>query len=366
MNSTLEVIFRDLYYADTPSLWWRLDRPALHLQVPGRFDLLMRPVPKDDDLLDDDDKARSVVVFSQTIEVSEALEKVLRRIAATPPLEAWKASTNPRPQVGTIPDHPRYQTLPWITEANWKELLVLKRTLERSALDALNCYFWRLGLLAGPSVLESWLDHFEFRFGDDAYHKLPVARVHEIGDLIGESTPPINDSAAQGFLQERYSAPLHHSLFQEALRRSGEPRVSFIMAVVAAESAIKFLIAQCIPQAQWLVENVPSPPIKKLIRDFLPTLECKCTLSGVVVAPIPSELNIIEKAFDLRNKIVHGVDAELNIALVESTLSAVRNFLALVDFYGGEEWAFENISKSTQAQLRVAADEKRQNSKHFA
>ena len=68
--------------------------------------------------------------------------------------------------------------------------------------------------------------------------------------------------------------PIAHELFHEAeeLARAN-PRSAIIVAVAAAEVGFKRFVAQLVPECNWLLLNVASPPlIDMLTGSFLPSL----------------------------------------------------------------------------------------------
>ncbi len=70
--------------------------------------------------------------------------------------------------------------------------------------------------------------------------------------------------------------PLHHSLFREASAQIGlNPRSALLIAIAAAEIAVKRCILTLVPDAEWLATNVPSPPLYLMITEYLPKLPAK-------------------------------------------------------------------------------------------
>ena len=74
-------------------------------------------------------------------------------------------------------------------------------------------------------------------------------------------------------INQGLSEPLTHSLFREAYaQRVTNRRSSLVLAVAAAEVAVKRCATILAPRAAWLLEELPSPPIAQMITDFLPSL----------------------------------------------------------------------------------------------
>jgi len=65
--------------------------------------------------------------------------------------------------------------------------------------------------------------------------------------------------------------PLHQSLLREAESLlESNPRSALVIGTAATEVAIKELVSTLAPLASWLIQNVPSPPITKILQDAGP------------------------------------------------------------------------------------------------
>lgn len=113
------------------------------------------------------------------------------------------------------------------------------------------------------------------------------------------------------------------------------------MMVVAVETATKEAIVAKQPSTKWLWENVPSPPLHKLVKNFLAEIEV-----------LPSEVAArfhkgIQRAVELRNKVVHGAAEIDGISLEEavgeefqSITTNISNYLYALDYhFRGFDWA---------------------------
>ena len=61
-------------------------------------------------------------------------------------------------------------------------------------------------------------------------------------------------------------------------------------------AALEACVASLVPLAQWLVENVPSPPVERLLNEFLPTLPAKQLINGKVLPPPATHMSTLKKA----------------------------------------------------------------------
>jgi hypothetical protein len=113
-------------------------------------------------------------------------------------------------------------------------------------------------------------------------------------------------------------------------------RASLVVAVVAAEVGLKKVIGLIVPDAQWLLEEIPAPPIGKMLRKYIPTLKVKSHITGKQIVPPSKLIEKLEDAAKTRNRIVHvGEKAPEYKELVEM-LEAIQNFLWICDMYRGQ------------------------------
>lgn len=141
--------------------------------------------------------------------------------------------------------------------------------------------------------------------------------------------------------------PLHQSLLREASSlRASNPRSALAIVVTAAETAIKSLVGQLAPEASWLVRNLPSPPLAKIVEEYLPTLPH--TVPIKFAPELVKGLKIIVTA---RNELVHGKGIELDDAALERGYAAIRDIVWLCDYFGGIAWAVNRVRPETLAAM---------------
>ena len=149
-----------------------------------------------------------------------------------------------------------------------------------------------------------------------------------------------------------YQQPLGHELIMEAWELSANnPRSSLMIAVAAIETGFKEFVSALVPNSGWLVENIPSPPIVKLLQEYLPTLPVKLNVRGHLILPTRSMLETIKVGITLRNEIAHGKRANIKTERLQETIRTIRDILYLLDYYNGQVWAWENIRHETNAEL---------------
>jgi hypothetical protein len=151
--------------------------------------------------------------------------------------------------------------------------------------------------------------------------------------------------------------PIGHKLFREAWNnRLSDPRSSLLMAIAAAEVGFKHFATVLVPDTEWLVENMPSPPLVPMLRDYLPRLPAKKSFAGKVLPPPEKEiLDVLKKGVLLRNKLAHTAPPEPSYETLEEVLLAVRDVLWLLDYYRGFGWALSNVRPEVRTKMEQAS-----------
>ncbi len=142
---------------------------------------------------------------------------------------------------------------------------------------------------------------------------------------------------------------------------NADPRTAVVLAVTAVEVELKRLVSAVVPEAEWLITNLPAPPIVRIIEEYLPLI------SRTPGRPAPPKklLQVLRKGVKLRNDSVHvgpgaasswlspgGVSAET----VKEVMAAASDLLWLFDWYRGHDWAVEQLSDDTKAALGLPVE----------
>jgi len=163
-------------------------------------------------------------------------------------------------------------------------------------------------------------------------------------------------TAIKQTIQDEKVEPLGHELLYEARALEfNSIRSAIVLAVTAAEVGFKQFAVDLVPGSKWLVENLPTPPLVRMLREFLPTLPIRRKLVDQQHLVPESLLAELEKAVQLRNDVVHGGKGNLKRSTVRSAVKAVRDLLYLLDVYAGDEWAHMNLSVETFTALTAPA-----------
>jgi hypothetical protein len=158
----------------------------------------------------------------------------------------------------------------------------------------------------------------------------------------------------QKLAQEDVSEPIGHSLYAEALElKSSNPKSALLIGIAALETGFKEFVARLAPDAAWLVENAPTPPLMSMFKHYLPQLPCKLSIGGKVLPPPNKIMGILDSGVQLRNKVAHGREKEVNADKLDELLNAIRDLLYLFDYYGGQAWAWYSLSHEITKTLLI-------------
>lgn len=208
---------------------------------------------------------------------------------------------------------------------------------------------WRFDLSGSDSVFKQNSVILELDDGQIMeLQQIPQAAMgDDMAHLAGRQLADVPAILANGTRE-----PLAHQLLREAWNlRHGNPRASLVIAVAAAEVGIKQLIAALVPDARWLVEELPSPPLVAMMKDYLKELPIRADVAPARRSPKHLR-KLLHGAVEARNQVVHR-GATPAVSLRE-TLAGVREFLYLLDFYGGQPWAVSRLSPETRSELGLA------------
>jgi hypothetical protein len=211
--------------------------------------------------------------------------------------------------------------------------------LRASSLRLVRLLRWRAGL--DFQALTSNQDYLSL--DENSWLSLSVARSMTL-DLV-QIVPAMSEEITKEIITQYETSgdePLAHQLFNDARNlRDTNPRASLVVAVAAAEVGLKKVISLIVPDAQWLLEEIPAPPIGKMLRKYIPTLKVKSHIMGKQIIPPSKLIEKLEDAARARNKIVHvGEKAPENKERLEM-LEAIQDFLWVCDMYRGQ---LKNVS----------------------
>jgi hypothetical protein len=181
---------------------------------------------------------------------------------------------------------------------------------------------------------------------------------HDVYVVIGgeiEFYWPVSDelhSQMENLIKAEVEEPLGHELFLEAWhQQTKNPRSALILGIVAAEVGFKQCVGKLVPNAEWLVNHVPSPPLHKMLSEYLPLLPARQTIQGKVLKPPKRILTALNRGVKARNDTIHVGSKPPDSKELEELLLSVRDLLYLLDIYCGFEWAIKHIRYEVQEEM---------------
>jgi hypothetical protein len=180
----------------------------------------------------------------------------------------------------------------------------------------------------------------DINFSMDVAHALSL-RDDELGDI-------------ELLLDNGDDEPIAHQLFREALEnRFPNPRSALILAVTAIETGVKNCISGLVPNATWLVENAPTPPVVHMLREFLPELSKTLDRDNPMLQVPTAMLDVVKDAVTMRNRLVHTGRQDIDDAKLRSILYTTKDILWILDYWRGRQWALANLSPETRQLLQT-------------
>ena len=157
---------------------------------------------------------------------------------------------------------------------------------------------------------------------------------------------------------DNMNEPLGHQLLREAKEFFVQHhlRTAALIAYVALETGTKQFIQYAAPASSWLIANIQSPPITKLLRGYIPQLVNPVLLAEKKWLNLKPLLNRLDKLMVCRNNIVHFGNVSDDKPIPDSYLSDVSDILYIFDVLNGHQWAKRHLSQETLTALEWSAD----------
>jgi hypothetical protein len=221
------------------------------------------------------------------------------------------------------------------------------RELRAAMVSAVTLFRWRQGVPDGPSDPCHTL---KAHYSTDGEIWREVFLVRSVKIRFGLSTSAPEDNVSEQVVELASAGteePLGRQLFREAwTQKDSRPRSALVIGVAAAEVGFKKLVGSLVPQVQWLVDEIQTPSLSKMLRNYLPTLPVRARFEGKSIRPPNALLRELDKAVERRNKLVHAGEPPPKWDELEEMLRAVNDFLWICDLYQGHVWAAKHISVS--------------------
>lgn len=224
----------------------------------------------------------------------------------------------------------------------------VEREIKRVVSQVVGLTRWRCNR-PGPVELHSLGPHEWSMDGSNWSPNVcrPASSLHAAGPDLVLSQARLAD--IEELLQNDKEEPVYQSLLREAESLlESNPRSAIAIGTTAAEVAIKALVSKLAPQTGWLIENLPSPPIVKIVKEYLPQL-----LSSDAPQFDEQLIQELTTAVSLRNKLVHGGNTSLEISKARSTFIVLRDIVWLCDYFSGATWAANRVSSRVRTSMNL-------------
>jgi hypothetical protein len=237
--------------------------------------------------------------------------------------------------------------------------------MDQWSTDVFNVVRWRLGINGGPLALKSewqsmrWSSSVSISeaFNENSFleQQIPVGvteiKLPETQSILSHE----HSDAVKDLSKLTTPQPLYHDIFREAWQsRKQNARSALVMAIAAAETGFKTMVADLYRDRgiQWVFENMPSPPLDRMLREFFELLPTRRRINDLVKRPPKSVITALKNGIELRNKLVHGRDQAITSETLDGILFAVRDLLYLFDFYRGHDWALSRTRPEFTAAMK--------------
>lgn len=147
--------------------------------------------------------------------------------------------------------------------------------------------------------------------------------------------------------------PLGHELLREAATLAAtSPRSSILITATALEAGVKAHCGSVAPDSAWLFENLPSPPVHKVLKSYVPSIHKErgqeVGFWETAFAPLASQ---VSKLFEVRNKLTHTGTVPADAKSAEEYILLATDLLYGLYVLRGHDWAKERVSYAIRRKL---------------
>ena len=197
---------------------------------------------------------------------------------------------------------------------------------------------WRVGSALDLSDLP---DKAKLHWSENnkLWHRLLIRRNSGFITMGGavQSSEDVGDEL-ENLIKQGEKAPVYRTFIDQAMNNY-KLDSSLVMAVAALEIAVKNTIQKVHPETDWLLREIPSPPVLKILRDYIPTLNSPFIddEDGLVA---PQELlEEIQKAVNARNDIVHKGSIDWSEKRRYESIVKMELVIRWLEYFQGHIWS---------------------------
>lgn len=256
-----------------------------------------------------------------------------------------------------------FETISKPLDSSLRELLKeLTTILSKAIEDTISTIRWVHKLTNCHSFIRYWKG-IKWSYDGENDWKLIPDQIHfeiSVGGTYFKNFETHEIETVQKLLTKNRFEPLGHELLIEAWSLKKEnPRSSLVMGIAAAETGFKNFVVKMSPDTEWLMLNVASPPLVKMLTEYLPKIKIPIEFKGKYITPfVPgSIIKNMKDGVSIRNKLVHGGASSIETDKLSSILQSIRDLLYLLDMYSGQIWAERNLSSTTHKEIEKMINE---------
>lgn len=274
---------------------------------------------------------------------------VVTYLLSSPPSNVATVISGSRPNHPTVPTTKLGDGLDSFPTEYREFLHCTAHRMSELATRAFQVALWRTGARGGPPGVEIYPLHLFWKHEPAAGEAVLDTKWRQVpSGIVMLGVPDVSffdldESVApyiSQMLDEDLPQPLGHDLLREAWRiHESNSRAALVVVVAAVETGLKQFIANQLPQTEWLLRNLPSPPLYKLLKDLLPTVPSKAKGHSTVPHLDKSIIRAVKEAVEKRNSLVHVGTAEIGQEWLASVFREARRLLYELDYHTGNEWA---------------------------
>ena len=192
-------------------------------------------------------------------------------------------------------------------------------------------------------------DHLYWRISNDGEYRAIGLRLQtaEGRSPVGFQWDEEDRKDFQALWDSGATEPLAHELLREARSlATRSPRSALLALTTALETGTKNHIGKMEPKSEWLMREMPSPPIFKLLRDYTPRLHNEKDVAyWDKLKPL---FKIVQQIAEDRNDLAHTGTMTVSPKRLAEYINAASDILYILDYLEGHAWATRNV----QAKIR--------------
>jgi hypothetical protein len=188
--------------------------------------------------------------------------------------------------------------------------------------------------------------------GDEHYAtSRPEEAARDIRGIWGIAWGDCHSETMLGLWAQGSLEPLGHELLREARRLAslGSYRGAVLMAATAVEAGVKEHIGRLRPHTHWILQHAPSPPIHKILRNYVPEMHAGTSIISDWKS-LTKLWNACQNLAEARNETTHS-GAGMESASLHEHLVTASDVLYVLDALAGHQWARQRVSHSLRAAL---------------